>query len=631
MNTVRDLRLVPMAIVAALIVPALVLLVPGTRLSHAQGPELQGGRLAATSPGIAFTYQGYLTDASGNPVNGSCDFRFRLYDAASSGAQVGSDQVIPGVTMNDGYFCVGVDLGADAFNGDARWLEVAIKLAGDPGYTAMPRQAVRPVPYALYAVNAPWDGLTGVPLAFADGTDDDTTYTADTGLRLSGTTFYLDIPYAHGGGRSNSASGWAAVVAGGYENSADGDNATVAGGLGNSADQIGASVGGGVLNVADATGATIAGGYENQIVGHYAAVGGGSDNVVSGGSAVVSGGYSNTVSADYGTVGGGSLNTAAGIASTVPGGRGNLAEGSFGFAAGRRAKALHDGAFVWGDSNDEDISSTGDDQFLIRAAGGVGIGTNAPATQLHLTKSADGNAANLASNVALFENTATTDVMGPDVLALKITNVSDPAARSNFITFFDSDGSLAAIQGNGAGGVTYMTTGGDFAEYLPQRDVDEVLMPGDVVGVHEGLVSRATDDGDQVLVVATSPAFVGNAPPEHSVAGKALVSLLGQVPVKVRGPVRAGDYIVPSGRDDGTGIAMSPERLTPAQLGAVVGCACESIGGEGVNRVTVLVGLPQGRLARMVLQAQATRIEALEQRLTSLEAVLAQQQEGGEP
>lgn len=629
MNTARDLRLVLIAIVGVLLVAALATVVSGTGLSRAQSPDLKGGRLAATSPGTAFTYQGYLTDVSGNPVDASCDFRFRLYDAASSGAQVGSDQVIPGVTVNDGYFCVGVDLGADDFNGDPRWLEVAIKGPGDPQYTAMPRQAVSPVPYALYVMNAPWDGLTGVPLGFADGTDDDTTYTADTGLRLSGTTFYLDIPYAHGGGRGNSASGSSAVVAGGYENSADGDYATVAGGVFNSADQTGASVGGGNGNVADGTGATIAGGYGNQIVGHYAAVGGGDDNVVSGGSAVVSGGYSNTVTADHGTVGGGSLNTVAGIGSTVPGGRGNLAEGSFGFAAGRRAKALHDGVFVWGDSNDEDISSTGDDQFLIRAVGGVGIGTNAPATQLHVTKSADGNAANLAKNVALFENTATTDVIGPDVLALKVANVSDPQSRVNYVTFFDQDGSLAAIQGNGAGGVTYMTTGGDLAEYFAKRTPDDVLDPGDVVGISEGGVSCSTGDSDQVLVVATAPGFVGNAPPADSAADYALVTLLGQTPVKVRGPVRAGDYIVASGHDDGTGIAMSPERLTAAQHGAVVGRACESISGEGVNLVTLLVGLPQGKLADIVLRAQAARIEALEQRLASLEAALAGQREGG--
>ena len=52
---------------------------------------------------------------------------------------------------------------------------------------------------------------------------------------------------------------------------------------------------------------------------------------------------------------------------------------NYAFAAGRRAKANHQGAFVWGDSTFADIASTANNQFLIRAAGGVGIGTNNPA------------------------------------------------------------------------------------------------------------------------------------------------------------------------------------------------------------------------------------------------------------
>jgi len=44
---------------------------------------------------------------------------------------------------------------------------------------------------------APWSGLTGVPAGFADGVDNDTntTYTAGTGLALSGTQFSLDDVY----------------------------------------------------------------------------------------------------------------------------------------------------------------------------------------------------------------------------------------------------------------------------------------------------------------------------------------------------------------------------------------------------------------------------------------------------
>lgn len=62
----------------------------------------------------------------------------------------------------------------------------------------------------------------------------------------------------------------------------------------------------------------------------------------------------------------------------------SVASGEYGFALGRRADADHDGVFVWADHTDADFTSSGDDQFLVRANGGVGIGTNAPAAQLHV-------------------------------------------------------------------------------------------------------------------------------------------------------------------------------------------------------------------------------------------------------
>jgi hypothetical protein len=75
-------------------------------------------------------------------------------------------------------------------------------------------------------------------------------------------------------------------------------------------------------------------------------------------------------------VGGGYTNTAKGYASTIPGGYWNIANGSYSFAAGRRARANHTGSFVWADSQNADFASAANNQFLIRASGGVGINTN---------------------------------------------------------------------------------------------------------------------------------------------------------------------------------------------------------------------------------------------------------------
>lgn len=67
----------------------------------------------------------------------------------------------------------------------------------------------------------------------------------------------------------------------------------------------------------------------------------------------------------------------------------NEAGGSYSFAAGQQAKALHQGAFVWADSQNAPFASTANDQFLIRAQGGVGIGTASPDATLTVNGSAD--------------------------------------------------------------------------------------------------------------------------------------------------------------------------------------------------------------------------------------------------
>jgi hypothetical protein len=60
----------------------------------------------------------------------------------------------------------------------------------------------------------------------------------------------------------------------------------------------------------------------------------------------------------------------------------NNTAADYAFAAGRRAKAVNTGAFVWADSQNADFSSTAANQFLVRAAGGVGINTTNPVVPL---------------------------------------------------------------------------------------------------------------------------------------------------------------------------------------------------------------------------------------------------------
>jgi hypothetical protein len=165
----------------------------------AQGPTTQGGPGAQAVLGTAFTYQGRLTDG-GSPANGTYDLQFTLYDAASGGAAVGSTVTAADVDVADGLFTVRLDFGVNAFRGQARYLAVAVRPGDSSGaYTPLsPRQPLTAAPYALYAMGAPWSGLSGVPAGFADEVDDDTTYTAGAGLVLNGTQFQAaGVPYAN--------------------------------------------------------------------------------------------------------------------------------------------------------------------------------------------------------------------------------------------------------------------------------------------------------------------------------------------------------------------------------------------------------------------------------------------------
>jgi hypothetical protein len=142
--------------------------------------------------------------------------------------------------------------------------------------------------------------------------------------------------------------------------------------------------------------AVIAGGAGHTASEVAATIGGGFDNTASGGASTIAGGQQNVASDLFATVGGGTFNEARNDYATVPGGFNNLAGGLYSFAAGRNAvvrdaAATGDtdgdqGSFVWSDAFSSVFSTTGPNQFLIRAAGGVGVNTNAPEGALHVVR-----------------------------------------------------------------------------------------------------------------------------------------------------------------------------------------------------------------------------------------------------
>ena len=175
-----------------------------------------------------------------------------------------------------------------------------------------------------------------------------------------------------GGGRDNTLGGdQYGVIGGGNNNEVQSDYVFIGGGNGN---YIGDT----------ANYSVICGGMGNKmtnsVMAHGSFIGGGYYHSVSGRWSAVAGGWRNQMDGEYSVIGGGMSNVVNGDCAVVPGGRDNMATAPFSFAAGRKASAVHTGAFVWADSANATFSSTTNDQFAIRATNGVWIaqdrGTN---------------------------------------------------------------------------------------------------------------------------------------------------------------------------------------------------------------------------------------------------------------
>ena len=201
------------------------------------------------------------------------------------------------------------------------------------------------------------------------------------------------------GGRFNTVKGFAAALVGGSENIASGPRAFVGAGRNNTASgDRSAIVGGGSTSLTCYNKATGLQDFScaNVSSGQYAFVGAGVANRASGNQSVISGGVDNDASGFRSTVAGGSTNTASGTGSFAAG-RANWASGSWSMATGRGAQTNtggatpthHFGTFVWADSPDDGtpatpfatqvFRSTADNQFAVRARGGVSFKVGAPA------------------------------------------------------------------------------------------------------------------------------------------------------------------------------------------------------------------------------------------------------------
>lgn len=133
----------------------------------------------------AITYQGRLNDAGAG--NGSYLLKFELFDQAENGALIDTLNDIPAAVVS-GVFSVELNFTApNAFDGNARFLQISVKRANDPTGTAYitlhPRQRITSVPYALRA-QAPAPGTDGLNALIKTTTESAGTNCAAGGTKI---------------------------------------------------------------------------------------------------------------------------------------------------------------------------------------------------------------------------------------------------------------------------------------------------------------------------------------------------------------------------------------------------------------------------------------------------------------
>ncbi len=349
------------------------------------------------------------------------------------------------------------------------------------------------------------------------------------------------------------------------------DSATIAGGYQNSIlpGAFQATIGGGVVNRIgnDAVGSFIGGGQDNSIGTNsfYATIAGGNQNSI-------------PPNSDYATIAGGIYNTAAGRA----------------FAAGNRARALHRGTFVWADGQEEDFASTGQNQFNIRASGGVGIGTGNPQGALHIYSA---------------NNPATVRVQSSGTPGFgRIEFVSDPQGSG---TEWRPGYIQAADNGGFTGGLSFVVNGtgfdNRFGEVETMRLVNGRVGIGTVAPTTLLQVGNATCNGTTWI----------NASDRNTKTGFATVDTAAMLAAVVALPVARWRYtndpatvhVGPMAQDFRAAFGVGPDDKHIATVDA-----------DGVA-LAAIQGLNQ-KLQNTVKERDS-RISALEKRLIQLEQIVA--------
>jgi hypothetical protein len=291
---------------------------------------------ASAAHAAPWSYRGTLNDG-GRPATGRYDIRLSLLDG-SGAKSLAYPLTFSAVEVRDGAFAIDVDFGLDLTRLGALKIQTEVQQGGS-GFVVLGEPKLFDAKSALAGVCWDTQGNTGTNSAtdFIGTTDD-----VPLHMRVNNQTIAT------------------------FEEKPNGINVLL----------------GSPSNVAslDADGAVVLG-DGNSVIGNYGTVSGGGGNVAAGSGAVAGGVYNH---AAYRSFSVGAYNCAGGTASFAAGFRAKIRPGSgdTGLATGCNAVPVAPdvqgdaGSLVWADMQNQDFVSSGDNQFLVRADGGMAINTS---------------------------------------------------------------------------------------------------------------------------------------------------------------------------------------------------------------------------------------------------------------
>lgn len=221
------------------------------------------------------TYKGTLQDA-GKPADGKYDMQLTLYSSDSGGRALGAPVTLYGVPVNGGNFSTEVDFGATWKSDGASWVATSIRSAGTGDFVALDTRTAAATD-APSTCNGTWalDGNTGNPSGSFLGNVDNQPLVFEVAgaplgnLSSSGDANAPDAPNVVFGGRLNNVGNVAGATIAGGGRPVDYCGDTNAASCSNSVQANYGTVGGGRGNSAWGYASTIPGGADNFALGQY--------------------------------------------------------------------------------------------------------------------------------------------------------------------------------------------------------------------------------------------------------------------------------------------------------------------------------------------------------------------------